>query len=137
MEKVSQMPLRRNFMNVRQLTIAGLLSAITVFLGATGYGFIPLLVVDATILHIPTIIAAITGGRRVGMTVGFMFGVFSFVQSLRAPSALMLLPYRRALSMMLSCALYRAFFWALRLTNCTCFSRSGDVLFGFVPWELP
>lgn len=90
MEKVSQMPLRRNFMNVRQLTIAGLLSAITVFLGATGYGFVPLLVVDATILHIPTIIAAITGGRRVGMTVGFMFGVFSFVQSLRAPSALML-----------------------------------------------
>ena len=127
MEKVSQMPLRRNFMNVRQLTIAGLLSAITVFLGATGYGFIPLLVVDATILHIPTIIAAITGGRRVGMTVGFMFGVFSFVQSLRAPSALMLFAVQTSI----------IFFWALRLTNCTCFSRSGDVLFGFVPWELP
>ena len=137
MEKVSQMPLRRNFMNVRQLTIAGLLSAITVFLGATGYGFIPLLVVDATILHIPTIIAAITGGRRVGMTVGFMSASFPLSSRYGLRAHLCFLPYRRALSMMLSCALYRAFFWALRLTNCTCFSRSGDVLFGFVPWELP
>ena len=45
---------------------------------------------NATILHVPTIIAALTGGRRVGMTVGFMFGVFSFVQTLRAPAMLML-----------------------------------------------
>lgn len=90
MEKATQMPVRRNFMNVRQLTVAGLLTAVTVFLGLTGYGFIPLGFMHATILHIPTIIAALTGGRRVGMTVGFMFGVFSFIQTLRAPAALML-----------------------------------------------
>ena len=90
MEKVTTMSGRQSFMNVRQLTIAGLLTAVTVFLGVTGYGFIPLGFMNATILHVPTIIAALTGGRRVGMTVGFMFGVFSFVQTLRAPAMLML-----------------------------------------------
>lgn len=90
MEKVTTMSGRQSFMNVRQLTIAGLLTAVTVFLGVTGYGFIPLGFINATILHVPTIIAALTGGRRVGMTVGFMFGVFSFVQTLRAPAMLML-----------------------------------------------
>ena len=69
MEKVTTMSGRQSFMNVRQLTIAGLLTAVTVFLGVTGYGFIPLGFMNATILHVPTIIAALTGGRRVGMTV--------------------------------------------------------------------
>ena len=49
----------RSFMSVRQLSIAGLLVGITIFLGISGYGFIPLFAVNATILHIPTII----GGR--------------------------------------------------------------------------
>lgn len=77
------------FLNVRQLTVSGLLAGITIFLGLTGYGFIPLLVMDATILHIPTIIGSIAAGPRVGALVGFMFGLFSFVQSLRAPSLLL------------------------------------------------
>lgn len=77
------------FLNVRQLTVSGLLAGITIFLGLTGYGFIPLLFMDATILHIPTIIGSIAAGPRVGALVGFMFGLFSFVQSLRAPSLLL------------------------------------------------
>ena len=44
---------------------------------------------DATILHIPTIIGSIAAGPRVGALVGFMFGLFSFVQTLRAPSLLL------------------------------------------------
>lgn len=77
------------FLNVRQLTVSGLLAGITIFLGLTGYGFIPLLFMDATILHIPTIIGSIAAGPRVGALVGFMFGLFSFVQTLRAPSLLL------------------------------------------------
>lgn len=76
-------------MGIRQLTVAGLLAAITIFLGLTGYGFIPLLFMDATILHIPTIIGSIAAGPRVGAVVGFMFGFFSFFQTLRAPSLLL------------------------------------------------
>ena len=67
------------FMSIRELTVSGLLAGITIFLGLTGYGFIPLIFMNATILHIP----------RVGIVVGFLFGAFSFIQTLRAPSLLM------------------------------------------------
>ena len=67
MEKVNQAPQGSHaFLNIRQLTVSGLLAGITIFLGLTGYGFIPLVVMDATILHIPTIIGAIAGGPKVG-----------------------------------------------------------------------
>ena len=84
------MPAQRTFLSIRQLTVAGFLSAITIFLGLTGYGFIPLVIMNATILHIPTIIGSLTAGRKVGRIVGFMFGIFSFIRSLQAPSALLL-----------------------------------------------
>lgn len=78
-----------SFMSIRELTVSGLLAGITIFLGLTGYGFIPLVVMNATILHIPTIIGAIVAGPKVGMVVGFLFGLFSFIQTLRAPSLMM------------------------------------------------
>ena len=59
---------KQPFMGIRQLTVTGLLAGITVFLGMTGYGFIPLIFMNATILHIPTIIGGMTSGpgRRRG-----------------------------------------------------------------------
>ena len=89
MEKVNHVPVQHTFLNIRQLTVAGFLAAITIFLGITGYGFVPLVFMHATILHIPTIIGAIAAGPRVGMLVGLMFGLFSFIQSIRAPSLLL------------------------------------------------
>ena len=80
---------KKGFMTVRELTVSGLLAGITIFLGLTGYGFIPLLFMHATILHIPTIIGSVVAGPKVGMLVGFLFGLFSFIQTLRAPSLLM------------------------------------------------
>lgn len=79
----------RNFMSVRQLSIAGLLVGITIFLGISGYGFIPLFAVNATILHIPTIIGAMAAGPKVGAMTGFFFGMFSFIQAFRSPAVMM------------------------------------------------
>ena len=62
------------FMSIRELTVSGLLAGITIFLGLTGYGFIPLIFMNATILHIPTIIGSVVAGPRVGIVVGFLFG---------------------------------------------------------------
>ena len=87
MEQTKAAP--KAFMSIRELTIAGLLAGITIFLGITGYGFIPLVVMHATILHIPTIIGTVVAGPKVGMVVGFLFGMFSFIQTLRAPSLMM------------------------------------------------
>ena len=90
MEKVNHAPQENHvFLSIRQLTVSGLLAGITIFLGLTGYGFIPLIVMNATILHIPTIIGALVAGPKVGALVGFLFGLFSFIQTLRAPSLLL------------------------------------------------
>lgn len=89
MENVHHVQAQTTFLNIRQLTVSGLLAGITIFLGLTGYGFIPLVFMHATILHIPTIIGSIAAGPRVGALVGFMFGLFSFIQTLRAPSLLL------------------------------------------------
>lgn len=89
MEKTCVVNNKKSFFSVKQLTISAILSGITVFLGLTGYGFVPLVFMNATILHIPTIIGAIIGGVRVGAVVGFLFGLFSFIQSVRAPSLLL------------------------------------------------
>lgn len=89
MKNVNQAQPYNAFMSIKELTVSGLLAGITIFLGLTGYGFIPLVVMNATILHIPTIIGTIIAGPRVGIVVGFLFGLFSFIQTLRAPSLLM------------------------------------------------
>lgn len=74
--------------SVRELTVIGMLGAITMLLGITGYGFVPLPLMKATILHIPTIIGALVEGPRVGMIVGLIFGCFSIMQNIMVPSIL-------------------------------------------------
>lgn len=71
-----------------QITTIGMLSAICVVLGLTGYGFIPLPGAKATIMHIPVIIGSILGGPMVGMTIGLIFGIFSIMQNIMAPNLL-------------------------------------------------
>ena len=70
------------------LTTIGMLSAICVVLGLTGYGFIPLPGAKATIMHIPVIVGSIIGGPIVGMSIGLIFGLFSIMQNITAPNLL-------------------------------------------------
>jgi len=68
--------------------VVGMLSAISVVLGLTGYGFIPLPFAKATIMHIPVIIGAIIEGPVVGVLIGLIFGIFSIMQNIMAPNVL-------------------------------------------------
>ncbi|MGH4051725.1 MAG: ECF transporter S component [Clostridium sp.] len=83
----NSMKLRRRI-KTSELTTIGMLSAICVVLGLTGYGFIPLPGAKATIMHIPVIIGSIIGGPLVGMTIGFIFGIFSIIQNITTPNIL-------------------------------------------------
>lgn len=71
--------------SIRQITMVGMLSAISIFLGLTGLGFIPIPPVKATIMHIPVIIGAIIEGPIVGALVGLVFGLFSMYQAITTP----------------------------------------------------
>jgi uncharacterized membrane protein len=71
-------------LSIRQIVIAGLLGAIAILLGATRLGFIgpfPFLPVSATIMHVPAIIGGVLEGSFVGLIIGAIFGVFSWLQA--------------------------------------------------------
>ncbi|MDK2801006.1 MAG: hypothetical protein PWP27_1975 [Clostridiales bacterium] len=78
------------FFNIRQITVIGVLTAITVVLGQFGLGFlvIPGLPAKITIMHIPVIIGAIIEGPVVGVMVGLLFGIFSIIQNMMVPTPL-------------------------------------------------
>ncbi len=70
---------------IRKLVISAMLGAITIVLGLTPLGFIPLGIMNATTMHIPVIIAAILEGPIVGAAVGLIFGVSSMVKAFTMP----------------------------------------------------
>jgi len=73
-------------LSTRQLTIIGMLSGISVVLGMTPLGFIPLPFMNATIMHVPVIIGAILEGPIVGSLVGLIFGIFSMIRAFSNPT---------------------------------------------------
>ncbi|MEY8000984.1 ECF transporter S component [Clostridium sp. Mt-5] len=73
-------------LSIRQIAIIGMLSAISIVLGVTGLGFIPIPPVKATIMHVPVIIGAVLEGPLVGAMVGLIFGIFSVIQSITTPT---------------------------------------------------
>ena len=70
-------------LSARKITVAAALSAIAVVLGATQLGFIPVPTPagHATIMHIPAILGGIMEGPVVGVVVGGIFGIYSFLDA--------------------------------------------------------
>ncbi|MDD2371914.1 MAG: ECF transporter S component [Firmicutes bacterium] len=66
--------------STKQITLVGILSAITGVMAATGLGFfsVPNISGAMTIMHLPTIIAGALGGPIVGGFTGLIFGASSF-----------------------------------------------------------
>ncbi|EGO61757.1 ECF transporter S component [Acetonema longum] len=87
MEKVGTLSHPNKF-GSRQIAVVGMLSAISILLGLSGFGFIPLPMAKATIMHIPVVIGAILEGPLVGAMIGLLFGLFSIVQNLTTPNIL-------------------------------------------------
>lgn len=73
-------------LSTRKMAIVGMLGAISIVLGMTPLGFIPVGPTKATIMHIPVIIAAIIEGPFVGALVGLIFGVFSLINAITNPT---------------------------------------------------
>ncbi|AYO31877.1 MAG: hypothetical protein PWR06_1340 [Thermoanaerobacteraceae bacterium] len=67
----------------RTLTVAGLLGAVSVVLGMTPLGFIPVPTAagHATIMHVPAILGGVLEGPVVGALTGLIFGLYSFMQA--------------------------------------------------------
>ena len=77
---------RRTTFKARQLTVVGLLSGISIFLSLTPLGFIPILPINPTIMHVPVIIGAIIEGPMIGAFIGGIFGLSSMVRAFMTPT---------------------------------------------------
>lgn len=72
---------------VRKIVISGVLGAVAIFLGWSHWGFIPWIAGAAlTIMHVPVIIGAVLEGPWVGTAIGLIFGLFSLLQAILAPT---------------------------------------------------
>lgn len=65
-----------------------LFAAIIVALSLTPLGFIPLVGIKATTIHIPVILGSLFLGPWAGAFLGFMFGLMSFIVNTTAPTLL-------------------------------------------------
>ncbi len=72
--------------SVRKMAVTGMLAAVSILLGSTPLGFIPIGPTKATIMHLPVIIGAIMEGPLVGVGIGLIFGIFSMIQAVMAPT---------------------------------------------------
>ena len=75
-------------MKTKKLTQAGVLTAVTLVLGLTPLGIIPIPPANVTIMHLPVIIGTLTCGLGVGMVLGGVFGLSSVYAAFTRPSAL-------------------------------------------------
>lgn len=73
--------------HTRKLVTIGTLGGISIFLGITRLGFIPLGIFNLTIMHIPVILGALLEGPIVGLATGLIFGLFSMYQNFVAPTS--------------------------------------------------
>jgi uncharacterized membrane protein len=72
----------------RKIVVAGALSAITILLGITHWGYITWFsAFSFTIMAVPVIIGAILEGPLVGLGIGMIFGLTSMLQAAIAPTA--------------------------------------------------
>ncbi|ACL69590.1 ECF transporter S component [Halothermothrix orenii] len=67
----------------RKIVVAGMLGAISIVLGISGLGLIPVptMAGNVTIMHVPTILGGVLEGPLVGLLIGLIFGLFSFMQA--------------------------------------------------------
>ncbi|MDE6739352.1 MAG: ECF transporter S component [Lachnospiraceae bacterium] len=69
-----------------ELVLTALFTAIIVIMAFTPLGYIPLVVINATIIHIPVILGALFLGPKKGAFLGFVFGLTSFINNTFNPA---------------------------------------------------
>ena len=80
--------LQKNHEKTRRLVVCGMLSAVSVVLGMTPLGIIPLGPLGVTTMHLPAIIGAILEGPVVGGVIGLIFGLVSLYKAVSGGSLL-------------------------------------------------
>lgn len=82
------MSTKRKF-STKELTLVGMMIAITAILAWTPLGLIPLPLISASTLQIPTIIIAIIAGPFLGGITGAAMGILTLIRAVTSPSGVL------------------------------------------------
>lgn len=98
----------------RKITMFAMFAAVSVILGFTPLGIIPIPPVSATIIHVPVIIIAIIEGPIFGALMGGVFGIISLLSAIMRPTVISFIAYNPLVSVLprvligvLACYTYR------------------------------
>lgn len=83
--------MQKNRASIQNMVLTALLAALTVLLGATPIGLIPLGFINVTILCVPVLVGTLNLGLRIGLALGACFGAVSALSAFgitMPPSAL-------------------------------------------------
>ena len=80
--------MNRKKMDTRYMATLAMFCGISLVMGATGIGFIPLPVIKATTMHIPVILGAVLLGPAAGAVLGGVFGLCSIWANTTSPGLL-------------------------------------------------
>ena len=81
------------------MVLTALFVAIIVIMAFTPLGYIPLVVINATIIHIPVILGSLFCGPKRGAFLGFVFGFTSFIKNTFMPASLSAFVFSPVLAM--------------------------------------
>lgn len=73
---------------IQAMVLTALFSAIIIIMAFTPLGYIPLGVINATIIQIPVVIGSLFCGPKQGAFLGFLFGFTSFLKNTIMPATL-------------------------------------------------
>ena len=73
---------------IKEMVLTALFSAIVILMAFTPLGYVPLGVINATIIQIPVIVGALFCGPMHGAFLGFLFGFTSFLKNTITPATL-------------------------------------------------
>lgn len=73
---------------IQAMVLTALFSAIIIIMAFTPLGYIPLGVINATIIQIPVVIGSIFCGPKQGAFLGFLFGFTSFLKNTIMPATI-------------------------------------------------
>ena len=78
--------MKQTSLKYRDLALFAMFAAIVLLLGLTPLGFIPLVVIKATIVHVPVILGSILLGPKKGAALGGLFGLCSLITNTVSPA---------------------------------------------------
>ena len=78
----------KSSLTIKEFAAVSLFASIIFLMTFTPFGFINLVVINATIVHVPVIIGSILMGPRVGACLGGMFGLASLIRNTILPTLL-------------------------------------------------